>query len=452
MNRCQKLYRSTLSKNSISSLKRFNGFRSCLNQKRNFRSSAYLQKIVQFNLADIGEGIAEVEMLEWFIEEGQTVEQFDRLCEVQSDKANTEITSKYDGVVTKIYTPVGEIAKVGEPLVDIDVEDDGVEEESDKPTESSEPTKTAASTTNQSVSSQQTSFTNSTGGILATPAVRRLSREHNIDLSLVPATGKDGRVLKEDMLRFIENPQVSSTPSSSVTSTQGGERREPVRGVLKAMVKSMTAAAKVPHLGYCDELEMDNLMKIRKSIKATVDDVPISFLPFMIKAASLALRDYPVLNARLSDDETELIYRESHNIGFALASKAGLLVPNVKNVQNLSIREIAKELDRIITAGRDGKLPPSDLSGGSLTLSNIGTIGGTYTSPVLLLPEVVICGLGKVQRLPRFDANDNVVARHVMNVSWSADHRIVDGITIASFSNAWKNYLENPEFFLLDMK
>jgi len=178
----------------------------------------------------------------------------------------------------------------------------------------------------------------------------------------------------------------------------------------------------------------------------------LSYMPFMIKAASLALRSYPVLNARLSPDGNELIHRPQHNIGFALASPAGLLVPNVKNVEQLTLFEIASEVTRIIEAGRAGRLAPADLSGGSLTLSNIGTVGGTYTSPILLLPEVVIGAFGKTQRLPRFDANDKVIPVNIMNVSWSADHRIVDGMTIASFSNAFKALLEEPGTMLLDTK
>lgn len=220
------------------------------------------------------------------------------------------------------------------------------------------------------------------------------------------------------------------------------------------MIKTMTAAAAVPHLGYCDEIEMDKLMAVRKQLKPVAEKrgVPLTFMPFMIKAASLALRQYPMLNARLSPDGSELIHRGVHNIGFALATDEGLLVPNVKNVEQLTLFEIAAEVARIIDAGRRGQLKPADLTGGSLTLSNIGTVGGTYTSPILLLPEVVIGAFGKTQRLPRFDADDNVVPVNIMNVSWSADHRIVDGITIASYSNAFKAMLENPASMLLDLK
>lgn len=289
---------------------------------------------------------------------------------------------------------------------------------------------------------------------MATPAVRRLARENNVDLAHVPGSGKLGRILKEDMLSYLAAPPAASATSALPVQPPPGadEWSEPLKGVAKAMVKSMTAAAAVPHLGYCDEIEMDKLMEVRTRLQKLAGDTRMSFLPFMIKAASLALKKYPTLNARISQDGASIIYRKSHNIGFALASPEGLLVPNVKNVQDKTLLEVAEELQRLIIAGRENKLSPQDFAGGSLTLSNIGTVGGTYTSPVLLLPEVVIGGLGKIQRLPRYDEHDNVVPVNIMNVSWSADHRLVDGMTIASFSNLWKQYLENPDSMLLEAK
>jgi 2-oxoisovalerate dehydrogenase E2 component (dihydrolipoyl transacylase) len=390
-----------------------------------------------------------------------------------------EITSKFDGIVTKLHTAKGGMANVGHPLVDIDVADAAVAAKAiaqdahhHAPAAAAAPTAASAAPAAPTVAKSNVSSPSSPSPpaaaavvrkerheILTTPAVRRLARENNVDLAIVPGSGKDGRILKEDMLAYIAAPRAAAAavaaPATGVAAVvQRGEWREPVRGVLRTMIKTMTAAAHVPHLGYCDEIQMDNLMALRARLKPIAEKrgVALSFLPFMLKAASLALHQYPLLNARLSPDGTELIHRGAHNIGFALASAEGLLVPNVKNVDQLSVFEIASELARIIEAGRTGRLPPSDLSGGSLTLSNIGTVGGTYTSPVLLLPEVVIGAFGKTQRLPRFDANDKVVPVNIMNVSWSADHRIVDGMTIASFSNVFKGLLEEPGTMILDLK
>jgi 2-oxoisovalerate dehydrogenase E2 component (dihydrolipoyl transacylase) len=359
------------------------------------------------------------------------------------------------------------MANVGHPLVDIDVADAAVaakaaaQDAHHAPPAPVAPPAAPPAAKSPSVSSSPpppvAAVRKARHEILTTPAVRRLARENNVDLAIVPGTGKDGRILKEDMLAFIAAPPrggAAAAVAPGLVAPPRGEWREPVRGVLRTMIKTMTAAAHVPHLGYCDEIQMDNLMAVRARLKPVAEKrgVALSFLPFMLKAASLALHQYPLLNARLSPDGTELIHRGAHNIGFALASAEGLLVPNVKNVDQLSVFEIASELARIIEAGRTGRLPPADLSGGSLTLSNIGTVGGTYTSPVLLLPEVVIGAFGKTQRLPRFDANDNVVPVNIMNVSWSADHRIVDGMTIASYSNVFKGLLEDPATMILDLK
>merc|ERR1719443_157524 len=180
--------------------------------------------------------------------------------------------------------------------------------------------------------------------------------------------------------------------------------------------------------------------------------IKLSYMPFIIKAVSLALNDHPILNASMSEDETELIYHEDHNIGVATDTPHGLLVPNIKAVQNLSVLEIAAELNRLHQAGLQNKLTPKDIKGGTFSLSNIGSIGGTYAKPVIMPPQVAIGAIGRIQKLPRFDHHDNVVAAHIMNVSWSADHRIIDGATMARFSNQMKTYVENPTSMILDLR
>jgi 2-oxoisovalerate dehydrogenase E2 component (dihydrolipoyl transacylase) len=175
-------------------------------------------------------------------------------------------------------------------------------------------------------------------------------------------------------------------------------------------------------------------------------------MPFFIKAASLALHQNPILNSSLSSDETELIYKEYHNIGVAMDTPNGLIVPNIKNVEDKSIIDIAKELNRLQGLASKGQLGSNDLADGTFTISNIGTIGGTYTSPIIVSPQVCIGAVGKVSAIPRFDKKGNVYPASIMNVSWSADHRVIDGATMARFGNAWKHYLENPKNFILSLK
>lgn len=175
-------------------------------------------------------------------------------------------------------------------------------------------------------------------------------------------------------------------------------------------------------------------------------------MPFFVKAASNALKQYPILNSSFDEPNESLIYKSYHNISIAMHTPQGLVVPNVKNVEQKSILEIATDLNALQERGAKGGLTPDDFLNGTFSLSNIGIVGGTYTHPCIMAPQVAIGAIGKTKLLPRFDASGNVIAAHIINVSWSADHRVIDGVTMASFSNAWKKLLENPQLFLLTAK
>jgi len=220
------------------------------------------------------------------------------------------------------------------------------------------------------------------------------------------------------------------------------------------MVQTMTQANAVPTFVYCDEILMDKAFKIRESLKSITEKqgIKLSYFPFMIKAASLSLLRYPSLNAHVNSNCTETIYRAYHNIGVAMDTPRGLLVPNIKNVQDKSIIDIAKELARLVSLGKESRLSSDDLKGGTFTLSNIGAIGGTYSSPLLVVPEVVIGAVGRIQTLPRYDQQQQIYPARVLNISWSADHRVIDGATMARFSNHWKALVENPSAMLLETK
>ncbi|XP_071328926.1 lipoamide acyltransferase component of branched-chain alpha-keto acid dehydrogenase complex, mitochondrial isoform X2 [Trachinotus anak] len=429
--------------------------------------------IVQFKLSDIGEGIMEVTVKEWYVKEGDKVSQFDSICEVQSDKASVTITSRYDGVIKKLYYDVDATALVGKPLVDIETESGSevIQEEDVVET----PAMAREEHTHQEIKGHKTQ---------ATPAVRRLAMENNIKLSEVVGTGKDGRILKEDILNFLAKQtgailpptpfQEIQTPAPAAAAARpvstaaavkpppstprpvftGKDVTEPLKGFHKAMVKTMTAALKIPHFGYCDEVDLSRLVALRAELRPVAEGrgVKLSYMPFFIKAASLGLLHFPILNASVDEGCQNITYKASHNIGLAMDTSQGLLVPNVKNVQLLSVFEIAQELNRLQMLGSVGQLGTGELTGGTFTLSNIGSIGGTYAKPVILPPEVAIGALGKIQVLPRFGSGGQVVPAHVMKVSWSADHRIIDGATMCRFSNLWREYLENPASMVLDLK
>ena len=443
--------------------------------QRNFHTTTTSnKKVIPFKLADIGEGITKVEVVKWFIKEGDKIEQFQNVAEVMSDKANVEISSRFDGIVTKLCYKVGDIAAVGAPLIEIEVEDT-VKSQEGTPVAETPATPTAASSEKKSSGDSESAVEQSFDKVLTTPAVRRIARENNIDITKVQSTGRNGRVLKEDMLNYLQDPTKysaskktapvcaavqesapvteSATPSST-SSLVPGDRRETVRGLKRTMIKTMTAATKIPHFGYKDEIYMDNLMELRQHLKKTAEKqgIKLSYMPFIIKAISLALNEYPILNSSLTEDESEIIYKGEHNIGVAMDTPNGLLVPNIKRVQTKSIMEIAAELNRLQELGKAGKLGMDDLKGGTFTLSNIGTIGGTYADPVLSIPEVCIGAIGMIKKVATFDANNNIIPRNIMYVSWSADHRVIDGASMARFSNRWKEYLENPDNFIVNLR
>ncbi|TDH65785.1 hypothetical protein CCR75_005123 [Bremia lactucae] len=445
---------------------------------------------IPFKLADIGEGIAEVEVLQWFVKCGEKVQQFQNVCEVQSDKATVEITSRFDGVVTKVHYNVGEMAKVGSTLIDIDVNEAtaattlvGRNKRALTPRTipkmtASEPFQSMQGLTPLAapahvplrIAIAPRRF-DGDPKLLTSPSVRRLAKEHRIDLSNVEGTGPQRRILKGDLLNYIKTRAAQpSQPLSNSTrhetaailapeeNTWKGTSLQqnvvvPLTSFQKMMVKSMNAALQIPHFGYSDEIQMDALYELRKKMAplAETRGVKLSFMPFILKAASLALKHYPILNAVVSECETTITLVAAHNISVAMDTPTGLIVPNVKNVQDKSILEIAKELTRLQSLAFTGKLAPSDIAGGTISISNIGSIGGTYVSPVLMVPQVAIGAIGRILKRPRYDAEDNVVPVRLMNISWSGDHRVIDGATMARFSNQWKAYLEAPVSMLTEL-
>ena len=404
-----------------------------------------------FILPDIGEGIVECEVIEWKVKEGDTIAEDQIVVDVSTDKAIVEIPSMYNGRILKLYRREGDTAQVHSPLFAIEIESD-VDQESDAALQTVE---TASDTMEKKGRQEQaiqvavpTAQTNEK--VLTTPAVRKMAREHSLDLASIAGSGKQGRVLKEDILQHLSGEKV--TPASEVLPPLATtDRVEAIKGVRKIMAERMSdAVATIPHFTYVDEVDVTALVDLRQTLKDTYasDELKITLMPLFIKALSLALNAFPILNSRTNDDFTELTYVASHNIGMAVDGKTGLLVPNIKQVQQLSLLDIAREVTRLTDAARSGKISPQELSGGTITISNIGAIGGTAATPIINKPSVAIVGLGKIQTLPRYDAEGNVNPRKIMTVSWSGDHRVIDGGTIARFNNLWMGYLENPATML----
>ncbi|VDD92134.1 unnamed protein product, partial [Enterobius vermicularis] len=407
--------------------------------------------LVQFKLADIGEGIAEVQIKEWHVKVGDTVSQFDNICEVQSDKASVTITSRYDGVIKKLYYNVDDIAKVGSTLFDIETE--GSAEETEKAKKDSAESSSGTETRSKPAGSSGEPI--SVGKVLATPAVRRIAAEHKVNLNTVKGTGKDGRVLKEDLLRHIGQLPGTSFFSNHLNYEPLTEDKVvPIRGYTRAMIKSMSEALRIPHFGFHDEFYVDRLVEMRKELKELGKErgVRMTYMPIFIKVASMALSEYPMLNSVLDERGENLIYKASHNIGIAMDTPHGLVVPNIKNCEQRNLWEIAEELQRLGEAAKHEQLSQQEISGGTFTLSSVGMLGGMYANPVILPPQVAIGALTKIQKEPKIDKDGEIFAPHVLRVSWSADHRVIDGATVVRFSNLVKQYLENPTIMAAQLK
>jgi 2-oxoisovalerate dehydrogenase E2 component (dihydrolipoyl transacylase) len=413
--------------------------------------------LADFVLPDIGEGIVECELVEWRIKEGDFINEDQSVADVSTDKALVEITAMHTGRVNKLYYQQGDIAKVHTPLFSIDVDGSDSEEESNKNTAIEVDKVNEASP----LSAERMPLNNNA---LATPAVRRIARENDLDLSLVPSSGKDGRVLKDDVLNYLNKDALSIKTAiqpiddrftaANIDSDQQ-DRIEPIKGVKAIMAAAMTeSVATIPHFTYADEINMSQLMALRTELKERYakEGIRLTMMPFFIKALSLSLKQFPILNSQVNEDCSELKYLASHNIGMAVDSPSGLLVPNIKDVQNMNIVEIAEQSHRLTEQARAGRISPNDLKGGTITVSNVGAIGGTIATPIISKPQVAIVALGRVQTLPRFDVEGNVSTQKIMTISWSGDHRVIDGATMAHFSNTWKALLENPASMLMTMR
>lgn len=425
-------------------------------------------QIEAFILPDIGEGIVECEIMQWHISQGDSVKEDQVVVEVMTDKAVVEIPAKYDGVISKLHYAKGDIAAVHSPLFDQYV----AKTTDNKKHIPTDIPKAAAVPNSDATNSKLKQGENFEAPIIsdrpiASPAVRRIAQENGINLLNVQGSGSKGRVVKQDVIALINTAQLKddmfSTNVEPYKQTQQDQTQPitaqdkvvPIKGIQAAMAKQMVASTStIPHFTVSDELCMDKLIALRSVLKPEFAEkgIKLSFMPFFVKALSLALNQFPVINSRLNEQATELSYLGSHNIGVAVDSKMGLIVPNIKNVQNLSLFEVAQAFDELVNNAREGKLSNQDLSGGSISMSNIGALGGISATPVINKPEVAIVALGKTQVLPRFDIEGKVEAQHIMTVNWSGDHRVIDGATMVKFNNTWMDLLTHPEKMLVYLR
>lgn len=289
---------------------------------------------------------------------------------------------------------------------------------------------------------------------LATPAVRHLTKEFKVDIANIKGTGKDGRVLKEDVHRHVAQREEPSAPSPVTKAAD--DRRLPLTPIQNQMFKTMTRSLTIPHFLYTSTVDATNLTALRTKLnRSRAAEDRLTPLPFILKAISLAFTHHPLLNASLDTTDTkkpELTYRSAHNFGIAVDTPSGLLVPVIRNIEAQSVASIASQIRTISAKAREGKLQPADFQSGTFTVSNIGSIGGGVVAPIIVEPQVAIVGVGRGKVVPAFDENGALVKKEEVVLSWSADHRVVDGAECARAAERARGYLERIEELVLELR
>lgn len=452
----------------------------------------------KFKLPDIGEGIHEGEIVKWFVKPGDKVQEDDVLCEVQNDKAVVEIPSPVAGTVEEVLIEEGTVATVGQVLITFDApgyedlkfkgdeEDSPAEQPKQEKTEAQvqstleagqdikkEAAETPAPAAETGADAAAQAEVDPNRRVVAMPSVRKFAREKGVDIRLISGTGKNKRVLKEDVESFLngggadaeeapigeqkqEADQAQEAPKAAAAKPipQGEypETREKMSGIRKAIAKAMVNSKHTaPHVTLMDEVDVANLVAHRKKFKevAVEKGIKLTFLPYVVKALTSALREFPALNTSLDDATSEIVHKHYYNIGIAADTDKGLLVPVVKDADRKSVFTISNEINELAGKARDGKLAPDEMKGASCTITNIGSAGGQWFTPVINHPEVAILGIGRIAEKPVVK-NGEIVAAPVLALSLSFDHRMIDGATAQHALNHIKRLLNDPELLLME--
>jgi len=385
----------------------------------------------ELKLPDVGEGIAEGEVVRWLVAEGAEVKEDDLLVEILTDKANIELPSPVSGTFLKILAQPGQIVKVGEPIALIEpAAGQAAAQRAVTPSERPAPvSREAAEPVHGTPSGKAAS---GVGEVLATPVVRKLAKDLGVELGAIHGSGPGGRITEEDVRRAARPTAPAGIPAESTP-----EERVPFKGRRRMIARKMVAAkTRVPHALLVDEADVSGLLAERAKMReiGEREGVRITILPFIMKAVAGALPRHPALNASLDEDREEIVLKKNVDVGMAVDAGDGLVVPVIRNADAKSVIELAREIDRLSAAAREGTLAPGELSGGTFTISSVGSIGGLFSYPVINVPEAAILAAHKIVTRPVV-RDGEIVPREMIYLSLSFDHRIVDGGEATRFLN-----------------
>jgi pyruvate dehydrogenase E2 component (dihydrolipoamide acetyltransferase) len=504
----------------------------------------------EFELPDVGEGVAEGEIVEWLVEEGDTVEEDQPVAEVETDKAVVEVPSPVNGSVREIHAEAGEMVPVGTVIITFAEEGDAETEEATSEGTAEESVETDAAETSASATEAETTdeeTPTASGRVFAAPSARRLARELGVDISAVDGSGPGGRVSERDVRAAAEGeggadepsdggsddslepavtpieddsesagsgasptsgsvasesaadrdrtlaapatrqlaedagvdidavptdeerdgePFVTPTAVESYAEAQqaaqeadraavaesGDEERIPYRGVRRTIGQQMARSKyTAPHVTHHDEVDVTALVAARADLKEMADErgISLSYMPFVMKACVAALREFPMVNAMLDEESEEIVQKKYYNIGVATATDAGLMVPVIEDADEKNMLQLASEMNELVEKARERSISREEMQGGTFTITNVGAIGGEYSTPIVNHPEVAILALGAIKEKPRVVDGD-IVPRKVMTLSLSIDHRVIDGAIAAQFTNRVEEFLQHPQRLLLE--
>jgi len=422
----------------------------------------------EFKLPDLGEGLTEGEIVQWLVKEGVSIEEGQVFVKVETDKAVLEIPSPRKGVILRIGPAEGQTVQVGQVILVIGEEGEKPEPAA-KPEEAEErpsvgvvgvleeaPEETEIKEKGAPAEAMPSPPAGGTG-VLAMPAVRKVARELKLDLTTVKGSGPGGRITKEDVEKASEKKQEKSPGEAAVKAARkydmyGYVERIPLRGMRKTIARAMVRSKyTAPHVTAMDEADVTRLVALREREKerASAKGIHLTYLPFVIKAVVAGLEDHPYVNATLDDENEEIILKKYFNIGVAVDTEDGLMVPVVKNAKEKSILQLADELTKLSEKARSRTIDLADLKGGTFTITNYGAVGGIYGSPIINYPEVAVLGLGRIQEKPVV-VERKIEVRTMLPLSLSFDHRVVDGAEAARFLNTVIDHLEDPDLILLE--
>lgn len=427
-----------------------------------------------FKFADIGEGIHEGKILKWHFKVGDKVSEGETLVVVETDKVNAELPSPVDGIIKKLGKQEGEIINVGETVVIIDDGTGGAEEEvkalPKKEEPKQEPKKEAVSESKAAPgvigeievsedvmeSSSELSPAEKkeiAQKVLATPVARQMAKDLGVDIQKVKGTGEHGRVMKEDIQKAAEGSQSSPQVSQpKVTmSAQGDVEYVEITKLRKAIVKAMSFSKQViPHTTLMDEIVVDKLVELRKKVKdqAAAQDIKLTYMAFVMKAAVIALKKFPHFNASFDQENDRMIIKKYINLGMAVDTPDGLIVPNIKDADRKSILELAKELREVADQTIQRKVQLAQLQNTTFSITNFGAADVAYGTPIINHPEVAILGIGKIMQKPVVE-NGEIKVAYTLPLSLSVDHRVIDGAEAGRFLGVIKSLLSDPMMLLL---